>query len=224
MCARRSKSLPFGGNLQPESLALYVKRFSEAVRDAGPVRDMGMTPDAQELWRDVYPDLSEGAAGLLGAIAARAAPHVIRLAVLYALLDRSVAIGADHLRAALAVWRYCEDSAAHVFGGRTGNDLADRLLSMIRAAGEDGISRADLRLGIPHKTTTPAFDVALAYLQRRGLAASRSEPTPGRVKELWFVPGGNKPQSGERTTLSSPKTGFLPPADDFDVSDAEAEQ
>ena len=222
VCARRSKSLPFGGDLRPESLALYVRRFSEAVNDAAPVRDMGMTDDARELWRDVYPELSEGGADLLGAIIARAAPHVIRLAVLYALLDRHVAIGADHLRAALAVWRYCEDSAAHVFGGRTGSDLADRLLSMMRAAGDGGISRGDLRDGISHKVTTAQVDVALAYLQRRGLVRVSRESTGGRPREMWSVRGGGKPESGDQSTLSSPETAFPPQADNFDADGAEA--
>ncbi len=40
----------------------------------------------------------------------------MRLALLYALLDKSRLIQAPHLLAALAFWEYCERSVLHVFG------------------------------------------------------------------------------------------------------------
>jgi hypothetical protein len=61
--------------------------------------------------------LSEGQPGLFGAVTSRAEAQVIRLALLYALLDEADHIGTEHLRAALALWRYAEDSARFIFGG-----------------------------------------------------------------------------------------------------------
>jgi hypothetical protein len=37
----------------------------------------------------------------------RAEAHVLRVAILYALLDRSNVIEAAHVKASLALWRYC---------------------------------------------------------------------------------------------------------------------
>ena len=37
--------------------------------------------------------------------------------MIYCLLDCSEAVGVNHLRAALAFWRYSVDSAAFIFGG-----------------------------------------------------------------------------------------------------------
>ena len=41
---------------------------------------------------------------------------VVDTSVIYALLDQSLEIRWPHLKAALAVWRYCEQSARWLFG------------------------------------------------------------------------------------------------------------
>jgi hypothetical protein len=48
-------------------------------------------------------------------VLARAESHVLRLTMLYALLDRSPVMQAGHLHAALEVWRYCAESAILIF-------------------------------------------------------------------------------------------------------------
>ena len=48
-----------------------------------------------------------------------------------------------HLEAALAVWRYCEASAKHIFGDSIGDPLADDLLTALRTR-PDGLSRNDI--------------------------------------------------------------------------------
>jgi hypothetical protein len=44
---------------------------------------------------------------------------VVRLALVYALLDRSDYIQSEHLAAALTFWRYFEESARLIFGALT---------------------------------------------------------------------------------------------------------
>ena len=56
--------------------------------------------DTEALWEEIYPELSAGGPGLLGAITARAAPQVMRLACTYAALDRTYVISRSHLDAA----------------------------------------------------------------------------------------------------------------------------
>jgi hypothetical protein len=88
--------------------------------------------EATAIWQDVYPSLSEGAPGLFGAATSRAEAQVLRLSVLYAALDRSAVITADHLLAALAVWRYAEESARWIFGDATGDPTADTIIGALR--------------------------------------------------------------------------------------------
>jgi hypothetical protein len=193
-CVKRSKSLPFGGSLDEDGLSLLAGRVGEALKLAARVHGpLGMTDSARSLWRAAYDDLTTSADDLLAAITARAEPQVIRLAVAYALTDGVAVIDLEHLRAALAVWRYCEESAAHVFGGKTGNPLADRLLARIVAAGEDGTTRGELRAAVSHDMDTSRFDGALAHLERCLLARCEREPTAGRPRERWFAEPGGKP-------------------------------
>jgi hypothetical protein len=53
---------------------------------------------------------------MFGAMTARLDAIAVRLSVIYALLDCSPLIRAVHLKAALAVVKYCEDSTRFIFG------------------------------------------------------------------------------------------------------------
>ena len=65
----------------------------------------------------------------------------MRLAALYAVMDKSKTIEKEHLMAALALWHYAEASARYIFGDATGDRVADRIMEALRteperAAGE----------------------------------------------------------------------------------------
>jgi hypothetical protein len=64
---------------------------------------------------------------LLGEILARGDAQTLRLSMIYALADRSRIISEQHLRAANAVWEYCEGSASFLFGDRLGNPKAEKI-------------------------------------------------------------------------------------------------
>src|SRR6185436_2267538 len=109
-----------------------VRKALDAARRCATVhRD----PEANQVWEAVYPALTADRPGMFGAITARAEAHVLRLSLIYALLDGGAAIRWPHLEAALAVWKYAEDSAKFIFGDATGDPIADRVLSALRTNG-----------------------------------------------------------------------------------------
>ncbi len=128
-----------------------------------------MTFDAQAwaVWEAHYGALSTERPGLLGAVLGRAAPQVLRLALLYALLDLSTDIRVEHLRAALAVWRYCEQSAQLIFGAATGYPDADRALAFIKAAGAGGRTTTEVR---DHFGRNRSAEPIMKWLHDTGLA------------------------------------------------------
>ena len=87
---------------------------------------------AESLWAEVYPDLSKGERGLIGAVISRGEAQVMRLACLYALLDQTSIIGTRHLNAALALWQYSETSARLIFGDRIGERNVDRAKAWVK--------------------------------------------------------------------------------------------
>jgi hypothetical protein len=95
VCVRRSNVLPFGGALDEETICELAGGIRNALEAARTVNRVEMTDRARGVWREVYPGLSEGEPGLLGAIIGRAEAQVIRLALLYALLSRFAVIDED---------------------------------------------------------------------------------------------------------------------------------
>jgi hypothetical protein len=106
VCVRRSKILPFGGNLDASDFGRSVVRLHAAKEWGRDERELVFSVAARDAWSRVYPDLSAGRPGLLGAVLARAEAQVLRLAILYAALECSPTIELPHLEAGLAVWEY----------------------------------------------------------------------------------------------------------------------
>jgi hypothetical protein len=115
LAVRRSKCLPEGGNIGSDSMNDLVTRLQKAIEFAQSVGEVTRSDEARSLWAKIYPELSKGKPGLLGAITARAEAQVLRLSVIYALLDCSIKVEVQHLKAALALWDYCERSVAWIF-------------------------------------------------------------------------------------------------------------
>lgn len=117
---------------------------------------------------------------------ARAEAQVLRLSLLYALLDRSAVVRVNHLRAALAVWDYAERSARYIFGDALGDPIADEILTALRGS-DEGLSRSQIRdLFLRHKGAGQVKG-ALWRLEDDGLARCEVRPTGGRPEERWFA-------------------------------------
>jgi hypothetical protein len=127
LCVRRSKCLAEGG--QFVDMARFVDRLREAIAFARSVGELEKDDEAKAIWREVYPSLSQGKPGLAGALIARGEAQTMRLACVYALLDKSDVIQSKHLQAALALWEYCERSVQFIFGDSLGDDVADEILA-----------------------------------------------------------------------------------------------
>ena len=162
-----------------------AKRLSEAVAFAQSVGELTRDEKARAIWYDVYPQLSAGKPGLLGAATSRAESQVMRLAMLYALLDRSPVIGSEHLTAGLAVWQYAEQSARYIFGSAMGDAVADEILNQLRVHPE-GMRRTEIRDVFGRHQPKERIDDALQLLRDCGLARPERAGTGGRPAETWF--------------------------------------
>ncbi|MCP5118691.1 MAG: DUF3987 domain-containing protein [bacterium] len=185
VCARRSKCLPDGGHdLDLTAYMALTASLHRAIEHARTVREIRRDDAARDVWHRIYPSLSEGKPGLLGAVTSRAEAQTMRLAMIYALLDCSSVIGADHLAAGLAVWQSCFDSARYIFGDALGDATADDILRALRAS-SDGMSRTEIREYFGRNKSSSEIGRALAVLAEYGLAQSESRDTGGRPAEVW---------------------------------------
>jgi hypothetical protein len=171
MSVRRSKPLPFGGEPIPELvIQAMVSRINSAAQKARTVGLVKMSDAAAAIWIDIYPTLSDGQSGLIGAVTARAEAQCLRLALLYALLDESAVIGDQHLLAAIAVWTRAAASAAHIFRAEGVEKVADAILVALRAAGPNGVTRTYIRDLFNKHESADRITAALEFLDRQNLA------------------------------------------------------
>lgn len=200
---RRSKLLPHGG--AETEIAPLADRLEGAWRFASErAREVEMARQASRLWDTEYPRLTADRPGLFGLVTSRAEAQTIRLALVYALLDRSESIEPEHLKAALAVVRYVEESARYIFGDVTGDPLADEILSLLRAT-PAGLGQLDLVNHFSRHRSKAELEKALSQLVEMGLARSEKTPTAGRPKVTWF--GLQRSEQSEVSAESGQRTG-----------------
>ncbi len=184
LCAKSSKMLPEGGNLDDSVIHHLAKKTRERLEMARRVGVMHRSPEARELWDELYREMGNThTGGLLGSITGRDQAQVLRLQVAYALTDASRTIEVGHVKAAMAVWSYARDSAAYIFGDTVGDVVADRLLAAIRQAGPDGLSFEEQSAVFGRHESAERLKVARELLGRLGRI----------ITELGDERGGRRP-------------------------------
>lgn len=188
LMVRRARVLPFGGNINPQIIQDLGERTAAALAAVANITRVDMNEEAKEIWRGVYEDLSAGRAGLLGAITNRAEAQVIRIALIYALLDGAGEIAPPHLLAALALWEYAEASAEYIWRDTVGDPLADEILRLLRSAGAAGKTRNEILNHFGRNRTADELGAALERLAGANKASRNQRPSGGmggRPAEIW---------------------------------------
>ncbi len=186
VCVRRSKVLPFGGNLDDEALKTLGRELSRVLSTVKTYERVTMSAETREVWAAIYSDLSDAKPGLFGSLIARSEAQVLRLALLYALLDTSRTIERPHLEAALACWDYAEASARYLFGASLGDPVADTILGALGRSPK-GLTRTDISGLFKNHAKASQIDRALTALRDANLAAPTVKGTGGRPSEVWHV-------------------------------------
>jgi Protein of unknown function (DUF3987) len=183
VCVRRSKLLPHGGHHDPALLDHLAAQVAAAVDRAQRVGAMTRSAAANLAWEQAYTRWAQQVpGGLAGALTARPEAHALRLSLAYALLDGSPVIEPEHVAAAVAVVDYAEQSARYVFGDALGDDIADRLLEELRAAGAEGLDGETQRALFSRHVKADRLAQARAELERRGLITTERQETGGRPR------------------------------------------
>ena len=161
VCVKRSKILPFGGDMEAGALDKIRNRTSSAIEGVI-ARRVNWEPAAAKRWGGVYEKLSSCPSGLVGAMLGRSEAQVVRLATLQALLNGEHQIRLADLEAALALWDYCDQSVKYIFGTLTGNQLADRIYKII--CDMKRASKSDIYSGLGCNVRAPEIGEATAIL------------------------------------------------------------
>ncbi|CAA7602461.1 Protein of unknown function DUF3987) [Acididesulfobacillus acetoxydans] len=183
VCVRRSKLLPDACPLEDDILRDLAERVRSAVVSARNTHEVKRDEDSQHMWQIVYSELAQGASGLLGAVTARSEAQVMRLALIYALLDQSDVIQREHLLAATALWEYCSQSARFVFGERAEDGLQQKILDLLQ---EGPKTQTEVYINFQKHTSSGKIAGALKTLLAQGrVALEETRRTTGRPVKTW---------------------------------------
>lgn len=188
ICVRRSKLLPLGGNVDYKELErlqwFVVNECLPRIQHFGESR---LSVSAIAIYTEAYKELSASGQGLFWSMIARGEAQVLRLALIYSLLDCSPLVEEPHIKAALAVWKYCEDSCKYLFSNEQENPVANRILEALRSYPE-GLIRCQIREIFHGHKKSKELDQAMELLVRRNLVIIKKEKqTGGRPSERWLI-------------------------------------
>ena len=160
VCTKRVQILPEGGQVL-DSLPL-IARLRDALEVARRIDLVRRDEGTREVWASIYEKLSGDKPGLVGQALNRAEAQVLRLQMLFAVMDGSAVIQLPHLEAALAVWDYCEASVRHIFGDKLGNKDAVQVRDLVRVYGP--LTRTDLHTHLHRNWPAARLQNALRFL------------------------------------------------------------
>lgn len=140
----RDKLIPRPGSMQDDpAFGHLCHALRQAIDYAKSTLHIDFDAEAGDLWDSLYRSMSDTPPGRIGEMLTRGPAHVRRLASIYALAEHSHSIGAEHLRAALALWDYSLASARLIFGDEVDHN-AVKVLDALRAAEPVGLKRTEV--------------------------------------------------------------------------------
>jgi hypothetical protein len=191
LCVKRRGSVPFPEGIPDDDRTRLAFRIADALRHAEEKANSGcrtITFDeaARELWGTKYSEVSTDHPGILGEVTTRAESQVLRLALIYALLDKADAISLDHLQAALAFQRFAADSARFIFAsdGVTDDPVTQQVLGALASGPKSSTELRDLT---GRNLKKGVLSSALAGLQERGRINCETQNSGGRPRTIWSI-------------------------------------
>jgi hypothetical protein len=195
----RSKSLPHPEALDDVRLDDLATRVRVTLDMARRVARMQRDGECRDLWGAIYgsrpgdgglsdhgdDEDDEDDGNLADLVCNRREAHVIRLSLIYALLDGSSVITADHLRSAVELWWFCEQSARRVFGGVSTNGIAERMYGFLQAHGRS--TRTEVSRSVAHNIEKSLIDGALASLMKSRRIVCETVVTGGRPADMYWL-------------------------------------
>jgi hypothetical protein len=183
--SERVRLLPKGdmSHLNYSDVVIALHAALEKAKGLGEVK---RDEDAEELWAEEYKRLTARGDTMVDALLSRADAHVVRLSLLYALLDSSPVIRSEHLKAAIAFWDYCEASVQFVF------DAIDAIDEKILRKLDDGpLTTEEVRRQVFSGNKLTQWVVErMTALEEKGKVRRGIKEFKTKKAEAWFLRDG----------------------------------
>lgn len=185
--ARRRRMIALPEPMPEADLKPLCEAFSDAVRKAGQLTEIGFTAETRQQWEQLYPILTTDRTGIYGVVTSRAEAQVVRLSLVYALLDGKAQIEPEHLSAAVALWQYCDDSAKYIFGDSHSDPDSNKIL---KALAQGDMTTTELNALFGGHLSGDRLRSLLADLEGSGRITQTKENSKGRPKSVFHLTSG----------------------------------
>jgi len=185
VCATRKQEIPWPQPMNIHELSkIQQKLINTLPLYGGQSFEVKPSQTVREEWVKCYHNLTKDKPGLVGCITNRAEAQVLRLAMIYALTDGSRVIEIQHLDAAMALWKYCEQSARYIFHGMQTDTTAQRILEALK---EKTLSSTEIHKLFGNNYSKERIEIALSELQTAGVVEKEviKRDGPGRPETIW---------------------------------------
>lgn len=185
VCSRRQKNVPFPKPIPDQSLTNMQTKLLDILRFSREASEMSISDGTRKIWAVIYPELSKGQGGIIGDVLGRATNHVIRLSMLHALMDSSATIEPCHVKAALAIWSYCEQSARYIFESQAAaNPVQKKIIDALQAGPK---TATDIYKFFQNHVNSEKIKVAIKVLMEQGRILNGIEKGAGRSTTTYFL-------------------------------------
>ncbi len=181
VCAKREKLVPVSEPMNAEKVRTIATKLGTALTFAQKAGRIIFNQEAEAEWKRLYPEITSDKPGVFGVITARAEAQIVRLAMVYAMLDQSYFIELQHLKAALSAWEYCEQSARYLFGSAHENP---RVLKVIKALESGPKSTTALHHVFGRNMSGEELKSILTDMENQQLITSRQDGKSARIYKL----------------------------------------
>ena len=183
VCVRRTQKLAYPKPMDESKVYALAIRLSDALVKAETKGIVELTTAARQFWDVQYHIVSTDKPGVLGSITSRSEAYVLRLALLFCLLEGLNEIERQHIQAGIDLIEFCNKSVEFIFStpadSEAGTD-ADKLLTALNAK---PMTQTEIsQLFNRHKSRREMAEL-LTDLQT--LNKIRKQKTPGSKKTIW---------------------------------------
>jgi hypothetical protein len=163
-------------------LSTFAPKLASAIKHGIDAGELDFDIEADNLWERMYPEISKAVGGFVGEMMARSEAQIMRLTLIYALLDEASAMRVEHLEGAIALWDYCKASVRFVFGNLSGD--AQKIMDVL-VAYPDGISRTDLHIALKKNLYGERLRLATEELIGLELLKDKKKESGGRPTTIY---------------------------------------
>ena len=183
VCAKRQKLVPWPTPMNSDTLADLQYRLAKIITKCK--AEVTIKPDSEvkRIWSEkYYRKTTQHHPGLVGCVINRSEAQVLRLAMIYCLLDGGRVIRLPHLESALAFWNYCQASAELIFHGRQQDNTAQKILEALQ---EKNLTGKEINRLFHSHVSKETLDVILSELLASGRIEKSQESTGGRPVTIY---------------------------------------